>query len=193
MTDGHCAQSSVDYITQNRHTSFIILHYVQTDICLLQGIVRQTDIVLRVLGLYYTRQTFFLYNITPCTDRHLFAAGNNTTDGHCAQSSVVYITLDRRSSFIILHHVQTDICLLWGIVRQTDIVLRGPWFILHHADILPLYYTMYRQTFVCDRRTLCSRVLWFIFPRGDPGLKSRMFPPYPNACRKRRLKWVAVI
>ena len=27
------------------------------------------------------------------------------------------------------------------------------------------------------------------FPRGDPGLKSRMCPPYPHACRKRRLKW----
>ena len=25
-------------------------------------------------------------------------------------------------------------------------------------------------------------------PRGDPGLKSRMCPPYPHACRKRRLK-----
>ena len=23
----------------------------------------------------------------------------------------------------------------------------------------------------------------------DPGVKSRMYPPYPNACRKRRLKW----
>ena len=26
-------------------------------------------------------------------------------------------------------------------------------------------------------------------PRGDPGVKSRMCPPYPHACRKRRLKW----
>ena len=29
--------------------------------------------------------------------------------------------------------------------------------------------------------------------RGDPGFKSRMCPPYPHACRKRRLKWGAVI
>ena len=34
-----------------------------------------------------------------------------------------------------------------------------------------------------------------ITPRGDPGggVKSRMCPPYPHACRKRRLKWGAVI
>ena len=30
-------------------------------------------------------------------------------------------------------------------------------------------------------------------PVGTRGLKSRMCPPYPNACRKRRLKWGAVI
>ena len=30
-------------------------------------------------------------------------------------------------------------------------------------------------------------------PRGAPGLMSRMCPPYPHACRKRRLKWGAVI
>ena len=30
-------------------------------------------------------------------------------------------------------------------------------------------------------------------PRGDPGFKSRMCPPYPHASRKRRLKWGAVI
>ena len=28
---------------------------------------------------------------------------------------------------------------------------------------------------------------------GTRGLKSRMCPPYPHACRKRRLKWGAVI
>ena len=30
-------------------------------------------------------------------------------------------------------------------------------------------------------------------PVGTRGLKSRMCPPYPHACRKRRLKWGAVI
>ena len=30
-------------------------------------------------------------------------------------------------------------------------------------------------------------------PVGTWGLKSRMCPPYPHACRKRRLKWGAVI
>ena len=30
-------------------------------------------------------------------------------------------------------------------------------------------------------------------PWGTRGLKSRMCPPYPHACRKRRLKWGAVI
>ena len=30
-------------------------------------------------------------------------------------------------------------------------------------------------------------------PWGPGGLKSRMCPPYPHACRKRRLKWGAVI
>ena len=35
----------------------------------------------------------------------------------------------------------------------------------------------------------------FIFevPVGARGFKSRMCPPYPHACRKRRLKWGAVI
>ena len=32
-----------------------------------------------------------------------------------------------------------------------------------------------------------------ITPVGTRGLKSRMCPPYPNACRKRRLKLGAVI
>ena len=26
-------------------------------------------------------------------------------------------------------------------------------------------------------------------PMGTPGVMSRMYPPYPHACRKRRLKW----
>ena len=30
-------------------------------------------------------------------------------------------------------------------------------------------------------------------PVGTRGYKSRMCPPYPHACRKRRLKWGAVI
>ena len=30
-------------------------------------------------------------------------------------------------------------------------------------------------------------------PMGTRGFKSRMCPPYPHACRKRRLKWGAVI
>ena len=35
-------------------------------------------------------------------------------------------------------------------------------------------------------------VIWQI-PVGTRGFKSRMCPPYPHACRKRRLKWGAVI
>ena len=37
------------------------------------------------------------------------------------------------------------------------------------------------------------RFLWPLLPAGTRGLKSRMCPPYPHACRKRRLKWGAVI
>ena len=36
-------------------------------------------------------------------------------------------------------------------------------------------------------------MIYTIFPVGTRGLKSRMCPPYPHACRKRRLKWGAVI
>ena len=28
-----------------------------------------------------------------------------------------------------------------------------------------------------------------VFPLGDPGVKSRLYPPYPHSCRKSGLKW----
>ena len=36
-------------------------------------------------------------------------------------------------------------------------------------------------------------VVYDFYPVGTRGIKSRMCPPYPHACRKRRLKWGAVI
>ena len=35
--------------------------------------------------------------------------------------------------------------------------------------------------------------VWSESPLGTRGFKSRMCPPYPHACLKRRLKWGAVI
>ena len=34
---------------------------------------------------------------------------------------------------------------------------------------------------------------YYLYPHWGLGFKSRMCPPYPHACRKRRLKWGAVI
>ena len=74
---------------------------------------RKEDIILTRLRIGYSLLTLLKHYRA---NEDLFAAGKSTTDGNCAQSSVVHITPDRHSSFIILHHVQTDICLLLGIV-----------------------------------------------------------------------------
>ena len=54
----------------------------------------------------------------------------------------------------------------------------------------------YKHRFIAGSSKCLTKPLSILltkFPRGDPGLKSRMYPPYLHACRKRRLKWGAVI
>ena len=46
---------------------------------------------------------------------------------------------------------------------------------------------------ICPKNTHLIDHVLSTSPVGTRGLKSRMCPPYPNACRKRRLKWGAVI
>ena len=90
---------------------------------------------------------------------------------HFAQPSRPYIT-------------NISICTSsWATVYYTP-------FLFH---VLVWYYLSLSLCTSSWTTILCPVTLFHPSPVGARGFKSRMCPPYPHACRKRRLKWGAVI
>ena len=67
----------------------------------------------------------------------------------------------------------------------SDTVLIVTMYLVNIPRLYPMILKVKLKTFDFNSNS--------VTPVGTRGVKSRMCPPYPHACRKRRLKWGAVI
>ena len=70
-----------------------------------------------------------------------------------------------------------------------------PTDVIHGMDMYCCYNISWKRQICSVNYNIFIKGIYLInySPVGARGFKSRMYPPYPHVCRKRRLKWGAVI